>query len=93
MRLVSALGAAAAKRSDKIKVRQALHFIQYFTSSIQIKRKGEYLYGTGPCLAALQAGRRRVYGVYWGEPERAPYGIEKRPPRTIYLAMYAYVFP
>ena len=41
----------------------------------------------------------------WGEPERAPYGIEKRPPRTIYLSiylsiylctyvsMYAYVFP
>ena len=24
----------------------------------------------------------------WGEPERAPYGIEKRPPRTIYLSMY-----
>ena len=26
-------------------------------------------------------------GSNWGEPERAPYGIEKRPPRTIYLCM------
>ena len=26
----------------------------------------------------------------WGEPERAPYGIEKRPPRTIYLSMYVF---
>ena len=27
----------------------------------------------------------------WGEPERAPYGIEKRPPRTIYLCTYVSV--
>ena len=26
--------------------------------------------------------------VNWGEPERAPFGIEKRPPRTIYLSIY-----
>ena len=29
---------------------------------------------------------------YWGEPERAPYGIEKRPPRTIYLSMYLCIY-
>lgn len=29
-----------------------------------IRRQGEFLYGVGPCTAALEAGRRKVYAVY-----------------------------
>ena len=28
------------------------------------KRRGEYLFGVAPCLAALQAGRRHVYNIF-----------------------------
>ena len=41
-------------------------------------------------LTAKQQIAYHLYSAsssYWGEPERAPYGIEKRPPRTIYLCM------
>lgn len=29
-----------------------------------VKRKGEYLFGVAPCLAALQAKRRRVHAIF-----------------------------
>lgn len=28
------------------------------------RRRGEYLYGVAPCLAALQTGRRQVYNIF-----------------------------
>ena len=30
-----------------------------------IKRRGEYLYGVAPCLAALQVNRRKVHAIYF----------------------------
>ena len=32
--------------------------------SLVIRRRGEFLYGVAPCLAALQANRRRVHAIY-----------------------------
>ena len=29
-----------------------------------VKRKGEYLFGVAPCLAALQAKRRKVHAIF-----------------------------
>lgn len=29
-----------------------------------MKRKGEYLFGIAPCLAALQAKRRKVHAIF-----------------------------
>ena len=29
-----------------------------------IRRKGEFLYSAGPCLAALKANRRKIHAVY-----------------------------
>ena len=29
-----------------------------------VKRKGEYLFGIAPCLAALQAKRRKVHAIF-----------------------------
>ena len=37
------------------------------------------------CFSAFRFSLLIAAGHNWGEPERAPYGIEKRPPRTIYL--------
>ena len=32
--------------------------------TIVIRRKGEFLYGVSPCLAALQANRRKIHAIY-----------------------------
>ena len=29
-----------------------------------IRRKGEFLYGVSPCLAALKANRRKIHAIY-----------------------------
>ena len=29
-----------------------------------IRRQGEFLYGVAPCIAALQARRRKIYAIY-----------------------------
>ncbi len=51
--------------------KQAYYYYNYtcqvvhFTFQIvEIRRQGEFLYGVSPCLAALQANRRRIYKIY-----------------------------
>jgi hypothetical protein len=29
-----------------------------------IRRKGEFLFGVAPCLAALKANRRKIHAIY-----------------------------
>lgn len=39
------------------------HFTLNFAVQLP-RRRGEYLFGVAPCLAALHAGRRQIYNIF-----------------------------
>ena len=50
----------------------------YLMQTVEVRCRGEFLYGVSPCLAAIQANRRKIHKIYIKPGVSEKKGVMKR---------------